>query len=311
MSVMIVPGALLRPGLPVLAAMLLTPLQAHALTTPASGAAARPAGLTLASPFPCNVTYKVIAGYGGAYHKNINEPLKANDYHALDLVRDEAGNGFDKPVTALAAGTVIYAGWAKDGWSTYGQIVVIELDFKDASTWQLNYAHLNQVSVTKGQHVKARDTIGTLGASGNNSLSYWSTKHVHLVLYRGAKIGSGGPYGGVAAVPEPMDGAQDFVNGKKVTVSCSPANPDGGVPDGTADGASAKDLGPGPDVVAGDGFGGDLPSVLADQGQPPAPPDDGCSCALREPPAGRPPTSRALLLVLVMALLVLAGRRRC
>jgi len=292
------------PAAPVLVALVLTlgPAGAGALTTPQPGATARPAGLTLAAPFPCQTTYKVVCGYGcSGLHKNINEPLKANDYHALDLIRDEAGSGFDKPVTALASGTVKYAGWASGGWSTYGQIVIIALDFTDGQSYQVLYAHLNKVSVSNGQHVKARDAVGTLGASGNNSLTYWSAKHLHLAFYRAALVGTGGPYGGVAAVPEPMDGVQDFVTNQTAKVSCAPP-PDAGPPKPdakVADGAPADQP-------------GELPPVVSDHGVAPQRPDDGgCSCALaaRRDAA---PSDRAVLLVLLLllsALPLLRGRR--
>jgi MYXO-CTERM domain-containing protein len=300
--------ALTKYLLPTLLGVLLAG-PAFALTPPATGAAAKPPGLTLAAPLPCNVAYRIVGGYGDAMHKNINEALKANDYHALDFVRDEVENGHDKPVTAAAAGTVKYAGWASGGWSTYGQIVIIELDFNDGHSYQLNYAHLEKVLVSVGQHVNARDIIGHLGRSGENSLTYWAASHLHFVFYRDASIGSGGPYGGVAAVPEPLDGVEDFVTGTTATVTCAPPPPDGGPPpDGSLppDGAIADggaDLPP---------AGEQIPPVLDLGGLPPIAPDPtpadegGCGCAVGAVGRGR----GVGLLVLVLLLALVVVRRR-
>ncbi len=102
----------------------------------------------------------------------------------------------------VAAGNVIYAGWSTGGWSPYGQIVVLEHDFGDGKVYQSLYAHLQSVSVKLGQKVAVGAEVGTLGGSANgklNALAY----HLHFALYRGAKL-EGGPYGGVAVVPEPL-----------------------------------------------------------------------------------------------------------
>jgi MYXO-CTERM domain-containing protein len=284
--------------------------QGLALTSPQPGAAAKPSGLTLVAPFPCQTAYKVVAGYGGIYHKNVNEALKANDYHALDLVRDEAGGGHDKLLTALAAGTVTYAGWASGGWSTYGQIVILDLGATGGQTYQALYAHLHKVSVAKGQKVKPRDVLGTLGRSGNSSLTYWSTSHLHLAFYRGAKVGSGGPYGGVAAVPEPMDGVEDFVTGTKAKAGpCAPPPADAGPP--KPDGSMTSDHGladhglAGPDSGGAHGDGG-LPPPAGDLGGGGTPPSDGgCSCA-----AASGSDSVSTLGMLALALALLWRRRR-
>jgi len=276
------------------------PARAPALTTPATGAAACPAGVTLAAPFPCGVSYRVIGGYGGGMHVNINEPLKSNDYHALDLVRDEAGSGHDKPVTAAAAGTVKYAGWAGGGWKTYGQIVLLELDFNDGHSYQLLYAHLEQVLVSTGQHVGQRDVVGHLGRSGDNSLTYWSEAHLHFAFYRDATLNAQpyGPYGGVATVPEPMDTVQDFVTGTKATVICS-------APDaGPADGAPSPDGRPLGDAGAVETMtdGPSLPPLATDQPMADSP-EEGCSCAV-----GR--RARPGLLPWLLVIAGIAARRR-
>lgn len=279
------------------------PARGLALTTPVTGAAARPAALTLVSPYPCGVTYKVTGGYGGSLHVNINDPTHSNDYYALDMQRDETGSGHAKPVAAVAAGTVKYAGWASGGWSTYGQIVILELAFSDGHAYQVIYAHLDQVLVSVGQQVKARDVVGHQGRSGNNSLTYWSATHLHMAMYRDAKLGSGGPYGGVAMVPEPLDGVEDIVVGTTATASCAPPSPDGGPTSDSGpgtDGATPHDAGgedQHSDGTAGLDSGG-LPPVAGDGVIPSHGGDDGCGCR-----AGRGEGYPPLALLLLLALL--------
>ena len=284
--------------------LLAAPGPALALTTPVTGAAPRPAGLTLVSPYPCGVTYRITGGYGANLHLNINDPTHSNDYYALDMQRDESGGGHAKPLAAVAAGTVTYAGWASGGWSTYGQIVILELAFNDGHAYQVLYAHLDQVLVSVGQQVKPRDVVGHQGRSGNNSLSYWSATHLHMAMYRDAKLGSGGPYGGVAMVPEPLDGIEDIVVGTTATASCAPPptpdagpTPDSGPgPDGAAPNDAARDLPPSTADGTVELDSGTLPPVAGDGLIPSQRGDDGCSCRAGAG-GGAPPLALLLLLV--------------
>lgn len=81
----------------------------------------------------------------------------------------EAGNkGLDiagtkgQPVKAAAAGKVVYAGNALQG---YGNLIIIKHndDFLSA------YAHNDKIKVKEQQNVKAGQTIATLGSTGTNS----------------------------------------------------------------------------------------------------------------------------------------------
>lgn len=233
------------------ACLLIAAGDGEALTSPLSGAVALPRSAVLRAPFPCGVSYRISCAYGCGLHRGTTSTSSSNDYYALDLVRTGSGGGFDKPLVAIAAGTVRYAAWATGGWSPYGRIVLIEHDFGDGQRYMSLYAHLNHISVHAGQKVAAGATIGKLGRSGNVTGA-----HVHFALYRDAKIG-GGPYGGRATVPEPMGGAQDFRVGQTHTARCpapkkdaAPPKPDAGAPTRRDSGASGKrDSAPNADSV--------------------------------------------------------------
>ncbi|MGH3084073.1 MAG: peptidoglycan DD-metalloendopeptidase family protein [Gaiellaceae bacterium] len=81
------------------------------------------------------------------------------------------------PVTAAAAGRVIFAGWSVGGW---GRLVTIE----HSSGTRTLYAHLSRVGVRPGQRVEVGQRIGRLGASGQAT-----GPHLHFeVQLRGAAV---------------------------------------------------------------------------------------------------------------------------
>jgi murein DD-endopeptidase MepM/ murein hydrolase activator NlpD len=57
--------------------------------------------------------------------------------------------------------------------STYGNLVVINR----ADEWQTRYAHLGTIKVKIGQQVKAGDTIGTIGTTGQPDIK---EPHLHF-----------------------------------------------------------------------------------------------------------------------------------
>lgn len=64
------------------------------------------------------------------------------------------------PILASAAGDVAYVGAALP---EYGQMVII----RHAGGYMTSYAHAQEITVTKGQHVQQGDVIGRVGKSGN------------------------------------------------------------------------------------------------------------------------------------------------
>ncbi len=101
--------------------------------------------------------YRITSNYG--YRK---DPFgrATQEFHAgIDLVKSHRS-----PIGAFVGGKVIYAGFGKSGTGLggYGNVVLI----KDNKGYGHLYAHLDSVSVKTGQTVKAGQTIGTQGKTG-------------------------------------------------------------------------------------------------------------------------------------------------
>src|SRR5690625_4338787 len=100
--------------------------------------------------------YRKSSHYGWRMH-----PIdKVNKFHAgVDLVKSHRA-----PIGAFIGGEVLYAGNGVSGTGVggYGNVVVI----KDAKGCAHVYAHLDSVSVKKGQAVSKGQTIGRQGATG-------------------------------------------------------------------------------------------------------------------------------------------------
>lgn len=213
------------PALLLFAALLLLGLGASALTTPLPGATLFPSSQQLVLPFPAGNDVQIIAGYGPAMgsglHSGITETAKSNDHYALDLVyANEPNSGKGLPITAPLAGTVIKAGWATSGWANYGLRVILQHDFGDGHIYHSLYAHMNafDANVTEGATVSAGQVLGELGQSCQLALSCGSISipHLHWSIHRDSLVGgsgTGGSYTGNAVVPEPLDGAEDLLQG--------------------------------------------------------------------------------------------------
>jgi murein DD-endopeptidase MepM/ murein hydrolase activator NlpD len=73
-------------------------------------------------------------------------------------------------------GKVVYAGWNNEG---YGNLVIVE-----NGSYKTYYAHLSQIPVSIGQQVKAGETIGLSGNTGNST-----GPHLHYEVRKdGAQI---------------------------------------------------------------------------------------------------------------------------
>ncbi len=324
-------------GMAAVATMALLPVgRPLAQTPPMGGAVSLPGDFALSLPFPDGTPVRASCAYGpgcSAYHVNTNVGCCTNDYYALDLVRDQAGNGDGEPVTAMAAGTVIYADWATGGFSSFGRYVAIEHDYAgDGHTYFSIYAHLSSIGVGVGEHVEMKQTIGNLGGS-SNMLDGQFGAHVHLALYQDANLGNGGMHGGLAVVPEPIDGFEDLMHGTVMVAGPGPAVPPppggdtggdgsgGGETTGDTSGVSSASGGsapPDPSTSGGDpggdgvGDSGGVDAGPADTDDDPAMPggdsealpdaigsrggDDGCACT--SDPTAPPPWPLALALLL-------------
>lgn len=197
------------------------PHDGESLTSPIAGGVALPSGFEIVVPFESGERVQLISGYspsgGSSLHADTNATSKANDYYALDMVLpDHGNNGLGQPVLAVAAGTVVKAGWATAGWANYGQRIIVRHEY-GGNTYHSLYAHLDQVDVAEGATVGQGQRIGTLGDScegdsQNRSCPFFSP-HLHFALHRNSSIGgsgTGGSYGGNAVVPEPMGGHEDL-----------------------------------------------------------------------------------------------------
>jgi murein DD-endopeptidase MepM/ murein hydrolase activator NlpD len=62
------------------------------------------------------------------------------------------------PIRSIAAGVIIFA----DPWGGYGKFVVV----KHPDGMTSHYGHMERISVTPGQRIRAGDIIGTVGSTG-------------------------------------------------------------------------------------------------------------------------------------------------
>lgn len=190
---------------------------AHAITQPVYGGVNIPASANLHVPLPAGVTASISNAYNAGYHVSVNSTTSFNQFYALDFYIDGVANKWS--VLAVAPGVVKLAGWAPSGWASCGQWVTLEHDFGDGHKYLSTYCHLYSISVTVGQSVSAGQKLGMLGCSSDLGNYCDPTRwgpHLHLSMQRDASI-AGGPYGGNAAVPEKMDGYENFVTGMTVT----------------------------------------------------------------------------------------------
>jgi len=178
--------------------------------------------LRLRVPFPCGTRVKIHCSYGprcSHAHRFKHHRFRTNDHYAVDMSRDEPGNGAGKEVVAAAPGRVLRAGWARGGWAPYGQIVYLEHVLTggaaDAPRYQTLYAHLRAVTVRAGQQVAAGDVIGRLGGSDRGGLRQLGP-HLHFALTRDARPGLGG---GHAVRPEPLGRWRGLRTGLRI-VAC-------------------------------------------------------------------------------------------
>lgn len=82
----------------------------------------------------------------------------------------------DRRVYSVANGTVVYSGYAPDG---YGNKVIIHHTVNGKNYSSL-YAHLSSINVQKGQNVTKDTVIGIMGNTGASA-----GVHLHLTMYTG------------------------------------------------------------------------------------------------------------------------------
>lgn len=134
----------------------------------ASGSAAAPAKAVTITPAPATSFasngLKPLPAVGGT---QFNWPVKGDvigqfgrqpDGSTQEGIVISANAG--TPILASAAGDVVYTGAALP---EFGQMIII----RHAGGYMTSYAHAQEISVTKGQHVQQGDVIGRVGKSGS------------------------------------------------------------------------------------------------------------------------------------------------
>ena len=174
----------------------------------AEGAIELPSGVRLSAPFPEGTEFMISCDYAPCTpaHKGTNDPSGINDHYALDMIRNQRGNGRGELVTTALPGEVVYAGWGQHGRSIYGRLVMVRHSSPDGHDLVSFYAHLSKILVKVGDTIPAKAPIGHMGGSAwgkDDKLA----PHLHFGLHSGAGV-RGGPVGGRAIRPEPLDGAR-------------------------------------------------------------------------------------------------------
>ncbi len=88
------------------------------------------------------------------------------------------------PVWATANGLVVYARDARMGW---GNVVIIRHCYWSGGRWQYVdslYAHLHQIMVRQGQHVRKGQQVGTIGTNRGMYIA-----HLHFEIRKNLLIG--------------------------------------------------------------------------------------------------------------------------
>jgi murein DD-endopeptidase MepM/ murein hydrolase activator NlpD len=133
-----------------------------AVTPPPPAAAPPPAADTTGGRFPWPVSGRVLANYGSGSGDTRNEGINI-------------GAPRGTPVKAVDGGTVAYVGNEVKG---YGNLVLV----KHSNGWISAYAHLDEVTVRKGDTIAAGAVIGRVGSTGEVG-----EPQLHFELRRGKK----------------------------------------------------------------------------------------------------------------------------
>lgn len=119
-----------------------------------------PATLALAWPVPAT-------GITSLFGPRVDPITGAQRFHyGVDL-----HGRYGQPVTAAAAGVVIFAGWNHG----HGRQVIVQ----HTGGWQTSYSHLSQFTVHRGEHLRAGQAVGQLGNSGRST-----GPHLHFEITR-------------------------------------------------------------------------------------------------------------------------------
>jgi len=145
----------------------------------------------LERPFPRDPTNTVADFASRSYPYGTTGGGGFQVHHGIDIQ-----NLLGTPILAVANGTVFYAGDDSEvmfgpSLNFYGNLVVIAHDrpAPDGRPLYTLYGHMNRVSVSTGQRVQVRDTLGQVGATGVALGS-----HLHLEVRIGDPYDYGSTY---------------------------------------------------------------------------------------------------------------------
>ena len=116
--------------------------------------------------------YMITSGFGTRYLFN------RTSHDGLDI----SGTGYGSPIFAIAAGTVIHAGWNGPAGRNIGLNIII----RHPNGYYSLYGHLSKVYVSEGQQVARAQKIGAMGKSG-----MVTGTHVHLGYWTGVPYQKG------------------------------------------------------------------------------------------------------------------------
>ena len=123
--------------------------------------------------WPVPGLYNVTSGYG----------YRSGTYSGFHRGTDISGAGcYGKTIVAAADGVVVFAGFGQygSGYGGYGNVVCINHGkSSDGNTYMSLYGHMAQTpSVSTGQTVKAGQTIGFIGSTGQST-----GPHLHFEIF--------------------------------------------------------------------------------------------------------------------------------
>lgn len=148
---------------------------------------------TKVCPVPVKNVSAPHEGYGFGAYRKVGGPHRGQDIKFGGMIDMSA----DRGIRSFSNGKVMWAGTSRE--KSYGNVVVIST--KDSpltnDIWAIAdsgarfylYAHMESVSVTKGQYVKAGDIIGIVGYTGETYPPNKDGTHLHFEINHNAMSG--------------------------------------------------------------------------------------------------------------------------
>lgn len=138
----------------------------HVSVTPSAGfppqPTTQPAQVQTASVMPSSIAPKIPARSGSRFMRPVEGKIVSSYGPKEDGLHNDGVNIKAPKGTAVRAaenGVIAYTG---SGMSGYGNLVLI----RHADRWMTAYAHMDKILVKKGDVVKAGQSIGTVGSTG-------------------------------------------------------------------------------------------------------------------------------------------------